>query len=71
MLQKLQDLCNSVQVKMLVPKLLFMPREMFVDTDTEAALVKIETTILPFYQLFQKHNSKQLIQYLSVGLTTN
>ena len=69
MLQKLQDLCNSVQVKMLVPKLLFMPREMFADTET--ALVKIETTILPFYQLFQKHNSKQLIQYLSVGLTTN
>ena len=56
---------------MLVPKLLFMRREMFADTDTEAALVKIETTILPFYQLFQKHNSKQLIQYLSVGLTTN
>ena len=32
---------------------------------------KIRTTNLLFCQLLQKHNRKQLIQHLSVGLKTN
>ena len=59
MLQKLQNFCSLVQVKMLVLKLLFMPYKIFVDVEMDAVLLTdAENAFDSINRKVMLHNSK-------------